>query len=188
MGFVMITILSLWLPILLSAVIVFLASMIVWPTMHRSDYKGFPSEEAAVKAIKPQNLQPGMYNIPNIPSRADLKKPEVIKKFEEGPIGFLTVLPNGVPKMGKNLLLSLVYYLVISILVAYVASRTLSIGTANLAVFRLTGTVAWLAYGTAIIPEAIWFGRPWKAVGKTLIDALIYGSLTAGVFGWLWPN
>jgi len=184
----MITILSLWLPILLSAVIVFLASMIVWPTLHRSDYKGLPDEKAAVKALKPQNLQPGMYNIPNIPGRADLKKPEVIKKFEEGPIGFLTVLPNGVPGMGKNLLLSFVYYLVIGIFAAYLAGRTLPAGAEFTTVFRLTGTVAWLAYGMAIIPEAIWFGRPWKAVGKTLIDALIYGLLTAGLFGWLWPN
>jgi hypothetical protein len=184
----MITILSLWLPILISAVIVFLASMIVWPTLHRSDYKGLPDEEAAVKALRPQNLRPGMYNIPNIPSRADLKKPEIIKKFKEGPIGLLTVLPNGAPSMGKNLLLSIVYYLVIGIFVAYVAGRTLPAGAAYLTVFRLTGTVAWLAYGAAVIPEAIWFGRPWKAVGKTLIDALIYGLLTAGAFGWLWPN
>jgi hypothetical protein len=184
----MITILSLWLPILLSAMVVFLASMIVWPTLHRSDYKGLPDEEAAVKALRPQNLKPGMYNIPNIPTRADLKKPEVIKKFEEGPIGFLTVLPRGVPEMGKNLMLSFLYYLSIGIMVAYVASRTLSVGAEYLAVFRITGTVAWLAYGMAVIPEAIWFGRPWSAVSKTLIDALIYGLLTAGVFGWLWPN
>lgn len=184
----MITILSLWLPILLSAVIVFLASMIVWPTLHGSDYKGLPDEETAIKALKPQNLQPGMYNIPNIPSRADLKKPEVIKKFKEGPIGFLTVLPNGVPAMGKNLLLSFVYYLAIGIFAAYVGSITLPAGSEYLSVFGVIGVVAWLAHGTAIVPEAIWFGRPWKAVGKTLIDALIYGSLTAGVFGWLWPD
>ena len=57
-----------------------------------------------------------------------------------------------------------------------------------LAVFRLTGTVAWLAYGTGIIPDAVWFGRPWSAVVKHLIDALAYGLLTGGVFGWLWPR
>lgn len=184
----MITILSLWLPILFSAVIVFLASMIVWPTLHRSDYKGLPDEEAAVKALRPQRLQPGMYNIPNIANRSDAKKPEVLKKFLEGPVGFLTVLPNRFPPMGLNLMLSFVYYLAVGVFVAYISSRTLPAGAEYLTVFRLSGTVAWLAYGMAIIPEAIWFGRPWKAVGRTLIDALIYGLLTAGVFGWLWPR
>ncbi len=166
----MITIPTLWLPILLSTVVVFLASMIVWPTLHRSDYKGLPDEESAIKAFNPQDLQPGMYNIPNIPGRADLKKSGVIKKFQEGPVAFLTVLPKGIPAMGKSLLLSFVYYLVIGIFVAYIASRTLSAGAEYLTIFRLTGTVAWLAYGVAVIPEVIWFGHPWSAMGKTLID------------------
>ena len=58
----------------------------------------------------------------------------------------------------------------------------------RLAVFRITGTVAWLAYGAATVPDAIWFGRPWSAIGKNIFDALMYGLLTAGVFGWLWPR
>jgi len=58
----------------------------------------------------------------------------------------------------------------------------------RLAVFRITGTVAWLAYGAATVPDAIWFGRPWSAIGKNLFDALMYGLLTAGFFGWLWPR
>lgn len=184
----MITILSLWLPILLSSIVVFLASMIVWPTLHRSDYKGLPDEEAAVKALRPQNLQPGLYNIPNIAKRSDSRKPEVLKKFEEGPVGFLTVLPNKFPAMGTSLSLSFLYYLLVGIFVAYLSRQTLSEGAKFVIVFKLTGVSAWLAYGTAIIPEAIWFGRPWKAVGRTLVDALIYGSLTGAVFGWIWPN
>jgi hypothetical protein len=182
------TILSLWLPILLSAIVVFLASMIVWPTLHRSDYRGLPDEEAAVKALRPQNLQPGLYNIPNIAKRSDARRPEVLKKFEEGPVGFLTVLPNRFPTIGTSLILSFVYYLVVGIFVAYLSSQTLPGGAEFVIVFKLTGTVTWLAYGMAVIPEAIWFGRPWKAVGRTLIDALIYGLLTGAVFGWLWPN
>jgi hypothetical protein len=90
--------------------------------------------------------------------------------------------------MAKGMVLSFVYYLAVSFCVAYVASRTISPGAAYLAVFRITGTVAWLAYGAGVVQDAVWFGRPWGAVGKHLIDSLAYGLFTAGVFGWLWPG
>jgi hypothetical protein len=102
-------------------------------------------------------------------------------------VGFLTVMPRGVPAMGSKIALSFVFYLFISTVVAYVASRTLDPGAGYLAVFRVAGTVAWLAYGTATVPHAIWFGRPWSGIVKGLLDALAYGLLTAGFFGWLWP-
>ena len=103
---------------------------------------------------------------------------------------FARALPTiwRLPSMGKNMVISLIFYLVVGIFVAYLASRFLSIGTEYLTVFRLTGTVAFVAYGMGIIPDAIWFGRPWGAVVKNLLDALLYALLTAGVFGWLWPN
>jgi hypothetical protein len=185
----MITIISLWLPILLSAIVVWIASAIVWMALphHKSDYRGLPDEEAARTAMKTQDLPPGQYDIPHLPSRSSLKQPEYQKKFEEGPVGFLTVLPKGIPGMGKSMVLSLVYYLVISIFAAYLASRTLAPGAEYLSVFRLTGTVAWLAYGFAIFPDVIWFGRPWSFAFKNLFDALFYALLTAGMFGALWP-
>ena len=99
----------------------------------------------------------------------------------------MTVMPRGVPAMGSKIALSFVFYVLISTVVAYVASRTLDPGAGYLAVFRVAGTVAWLAYGTATVPHAIWFGRPWSGIVKGLLDALAYGLLTAGFFGWLWP-
>ena len=89
--------------------------------------------------------------------------------------------------MGGKLVLSIIFYLVISVVVAYLASRTLDAGANYLAVFRIPGTVAWLAYGTATIPDAIWFGRPWSSIVKGLLDALVFALLTAGFFGWSWP-
>jgi hypothetical protein len=118
----------------------------------------------------------------------DTKKPEVQKKFAEGPVGFITILPNGMPAMGKNMALTFVFYLVISAIVAYVTGRTLAPGSDYLTVFRVVCTVTWLAYGTAVIQDAIWFGRPWLSVVKSLFDALVYALLTAGVFGWLWVS
>ena len=184
----MVAIGPLWLAIVLSGVLVWIASFLVWVVLphHKRDFKAVPNEDAARSALA--NTPPGQYNIPNIASRDDLKNPAEAKKFDDGPVGFLTILPNGMPSMGKNMVLSFVYYLVVGALVAYVTGRTLPPGTEYLAVFRLTGTVAWLAYGFAVVPDAIWFGRPWSAIAKALVDALIYGLLTAGVFAWLWPT
>lgn len=186
----MVVLASLWLPILLSAVLVWIASAIIWMVLphHKQDYQGLPDEDAARAAFGPQNLRPGQYNIPHCTSMADMKRPDVQKKFDQGPVAFITVLTNGMPAMGRNMALSFVFYLVISAIVAYLASRTLSPASDYLAVFRVVGTVSWLAYGTAVIQDAIWFGRPWTSVVKSLFDALVYALATAGVFGWLWPH
>ncbi len=185
----MVTIGALWLPILLSAVAVWVASAIIWMVMpyHKSDFSKLPDEDAALRALTPQGLVPGQYSFPYSASAEDLKDPETVRKFEEGPVGFLTVVPSGTPTMGSKITLSFVFYLVISTIVAYLVSRTLDPAADYLAVFRVTGTVAWLAYGTATVPDAIWFGRPWSGIVKGLADALVFALLTAGFFGWLWP-
>ncbi len=185
----MIGIASLWPAILLSAVVVWVAAMLVWTLLpyHQSDYKGLPDEESVRKALG-QTLTPGQYNIPHIPSRKDANKPEVRQKFDEGPVGFMTVLPAGFPSATKGMVWSFVFYLLVSATVAYVCTRTLPAGAEFVRVFQIGGTVAWLAYGTAVIPDAIWFGRPWSAIGKQLLDAFIFGMLTGAVFGWLWPS
>ena len=185
----MVTIGALWLPILLSAIAVWVVSAIMWTVMphHKSDWGKLPDEDAARRALTPQGLVPGQYSIPYSASAQDLKDPETVRKFEEGPVGFLTVVPSGVPTMGGKIMLSFVFYLVITMVVAYLVSRTLDPAADYLAVFRVTGTVAWLAYGTATVPDAIWFGRPWSGIVKGLADALVFALLTAGFFGWLWP-
>jgi hypothetical protein len=186
----MVSIGSLWLAIVISSVLVWVASFLVWVALphHKSDYRGLPNEEAARSTLTPQKLPPGQYNIPHLQSRSDLNKPEALKKFEEGPVGFLTVLPTGVPSMGRSMVLSFVFYALVGFVVAYLAGRTLPAGVEYLQAFRVTGTVAWVAYGFAVVPDAIWFGRPWSAIAKQLFDALIYALLTAGTFGWLWPR
>lgn len=184
----MVDLFSLWLPILLSAVVVWIISALVWTALphHKNDYQPLPDEDAARKALLPQNLKPGLYNMPHVADWKDSKKPDVIKKFDDGPNGYFTIIPNGMPAMGKSMVLSFIYYLVVGIFIAYIASRTLSPTAHYLAVFRVVGTSAWLAYGFGIIPDAIWFGRPWSTIFKHMIDTLVYALFTAGIFGWLW--
>lgn len=178
---------ALWLPILLSALAVWVVSFIVWAVLpwHRSDYAKLPNEEAARAALK--DAPPGAYNIPHLPTRDALKQPEYRRKFEEGPAGFLYLLPHRVPTMGKPLVQWFVYNLVMALMAGYVAAATIAPGADYLQVFQVVATVTWLAYGFGMITESIWFGRPWSLSLKNLVDALIYGLLTAGFFGWLWP-
>lgn len=185
----MLTITSLAAAIVVATVLVWVASALIWTVLpwHKQDYARLPDEDAVLASLRIQNLAPGQYHFPHMTSPGDVKDPVIKQKLEDGPAGFMTVLPRGIPNMGKSMILSVVFYLFVSAAIAYVASRTLTAGEQYLTVFRLTGTVAWLAYGMALIPEAIWFGRPWPSVAKGVGDALIYALLTAGAFGWLWP-
>lgn len=184
----MITIASLWLPILLSAVIVFAASSIIWMLMpwHRGDWRALPNEEAARAGLK--GTPPGQYQVPFCSSHKAMKDPEFQRKANEGPVAFIVVRPNGMSGMGKSMVVWFIFCLLVSTVLAYVASRTLPPGTPYLEVFRIVGTVGWLAYGAASVADAVWFGRSWRMVAGLQFDALIYGLLTAGVFGWQWPH
>jgi hypothetical protein len=186
----MVTLSMLWLPILVATVLVFVASNIVWMALphHKSDTRKFPDEGPAMEALGKQGLTPGVYRFPAADTMAQMKEPAFVAKLEKGPVGLLTILPSGPFNMGKQLTSWTAYIVVISIFVAYVASRTLAPGTPYLAVFRLVGTVAILAYSGAQAPSAIWWGKPWVNAWKEIADGVLYGLLTAGAFGWLWPR
>lgn len=180
---------ALWLPVLLAAGLVFAVSALVWMVLphHRNDFRGLSNEEDVRAALSAGGVSPGQYTIPHAPDREAYREPEMQAKFEAGPNAFLTVLPSGTPSMGKQFVQWFACSVVVGVVCAYVAGRTLPPGADYLQVFRVTGTVAWLAYGFAYLQEGIWFGRPWSFVGKQVLDALLYGLVTAGAFGWLWP-
>jgi len=179
---------ALWLPIVLSAVIVFVASSILHMVLpyHRGDYKQLPDEGKVAAALRPSPA-PGLYVIPYA-THQNMKSPEVQEKYNQGPVGFVTLFPSGAPAMGKFLGLWFVYCALVSFFVAYLTGHTLAAGTPYLAVFRVVGTAAFLSYGLGNLPNGIWRGYPWANVIKDVIDGLIYGLLTAGTFGWLWPH
>ncbi|MGI9224120.1 MAG: hypothetical protein ACR2QX_06550 [Woeseiaceae bacterium] len=179
------TILALWLPILVSAVFVFLVSAVIWMAMpwHKSDFSKTSDEEGVRSALR--GHAPGFYLLPYCIDPKELKDPEVQKKFVEGPQAYITVLPNGVPQMGPKMAMSFIYYVFVGIICAYILSRTVGPDASYLTVFRITGTAAFIAYGIAYIQDSIWFGRPWSITAKSLFDALIYALLTGGAFGWL---
>jgi len=181
---------SLWLPILLSAVAVFIASSIIHMALpyHRSDYKKLPNEEKILEAMRAEGVVPGNYHFPRVESHKEMGSAEVVEKLKKGPVGIMNVIPNGPPVMWKYLLTWFIYCLVISVFVAYIVGRSLSPQAEYLAVFRLAGVVAFLSYSAAQAHDSIWKGQAWSATIKLMFDGLIYGLLTAGFFGWLWPR
>jgi hypothetical protein len=125
---------------------------------------------------------------PHLSDMSEMGTPAAKSKYEKGPVGMLTVLPNGMPAMPKLLAQWFVYSLVVSLFAAYIASRTLAPATHYLQVFRVVGCVAFLAYAGAHAADSIWRGARWSTTFKNLFDGLLYGLMTAGVFGWLWPQ
>ncbi len=184
----MVTTASLILPVLLSAALVWVASALIWTVLpwHKKDYAALPDEAGTVANLAAQNLAPGQYMVPHAASPEAMKEDRVRKAYEEGAAGFVTILPRGIPGMGPNMALSAVFNIAVAVLVAYVAYLTLAPDADYMAVFRVTAVVAWMAYGVGTVQEAIWFGRPWSSIFKGFGDALIYGLLTGGAFGWLW--
>ena len=182
------TIAALWVAILGSAIAVFIVSAIVWMVLphHKSDFKPIPNEEATRAAMK--GIPPGQYNLPHIADRAAMASAESKRKMEEGPMALMNVLPNGMPNMGKQLGIWFIFCILVSIVVAYVVSRTLPASVAFTEAFRVAGTVAWLTYGFGSVQESIWFGRPWSMTIKMLVDALAYGIATGLCFGFFWPG
>lgn len=181
---------SLWLPIAVAAVLVFIASSILHMVLryHRTDYSKLPDEGKLLAAMRQAGVGPGNYHFPHCADPKQMGSPEMVEKFKQGPIGLLNVLPSGPPTMGKHLAFWFVYCLVIGVFVAYLTGRTQGPGAEYLAVFRVAGATAFLGYAGAAAQESIWKGQTWSTTIKNLFDGLIYGLLTAGVFGWLWPS
>jgi len=188
----MVGIFALWLPILLAAVAVFITSSIMHMVLphHRKDYRKVPDEDGVMAALRPFNIPPGDYAVPNTEGDMAAMKTDAFKeKLDKGPLLIMTVMPKGTfsDMMGKTLAVWFVYLLVVSFFVAYAAELTFGPGAAYMEVFRFTGTVAFGFYALGLWPQKIWFKSSTSTAVKSTIDGFVYGLMTAGVFGWLWP-
>lgn len=180
---------ALWIPILLSAVIVFVASSVLHILLpyHRNDYHPLPDEDRIRAAMRLAGLPPGLYMFPHSTPK-EMKSRATLDKLNEGPVGIVSIFPNGPIAMPKLLGLWFIFSLLISFFVAYLTAHTVAPGANYLQVFRISGTAAFMAYGFGSISNAIWKGQPWSMAAKEVFDGLVYGLLTGGTFGWLWPR
>lgn len=186
----MVSLEALWLPIVVSSALVFVASAVIWMVLpiHKGDYKKLgANEDGMLQTVRSMGLRPGMYMFPCCDPAAVKDNPAAMEKLKAGPWGTVTVL-GGMPNMGVCLFMWAVNLLVVSTLIAYVSSHVLHTGDAYLKVFRVTATMAVLAYGGNILTDSIWKGRPWSLLPGSVFDAAVYAGLTAGTFSWLWPK
>jgi hypothetical protein len=181
---------ALWLPIVLSAVLVFVVSAIIHMVLkyHNRDYKQLPNEDAVRAALRAGNPEPRQYVIPYCAEMKEMESPAMQQKFIEGPVGVLHLRRPGLPTMGPMLLQWFVFTLVVSFFLGYLAAITIPTGAPYLQVFRVVGAAGFLAYAAGQVPAAIWMGKPWPVAWKDVFDGLVYGLVTGGTFGWLWPR
>lgn len=186
----MVTVLSLWLPILLSAVLVFVASSVIHMFLgyHADDHAPIPGEAEVGDAIRAAGVPPGAYAMPYAGSMKAMGSPEFLEKMERGPVALVTVRRPGAPNMGKTLAAWFILGLGVSILAGYMAGRGAGPGADFGEVFRFAATTAVAAYVVGSWSESIWFGRKWSTTFRNTLDGVIYAAITGAVFGWLWPG
>lgn len=185
----MVALTSLWLPILVSAVLVFVASSVIHMTLgyHNSDYGKLPREDDVIAALRPMNIPPGDYFLPWAGGAAAMKDPVFQEKWTRGPVATLTVLPAGANFMGAQLAQWFVYAAAVAFFAGYVASRVIPPGGDYLTVFRIVGTTTFMGYTLGLWQMSIWYKRSLATTLKSTFDGLVYACLSAGAFGWLWP-
>lgn len=181
---------ALWLPILVSAVLVFLASAVIHMLMpwHKGDYPPVPNEEGVMASLRPHAIPPGDYMLPRAASPEDMRSEAFAEKLRQGPVMMLTVMPNGPVTMGRTFVLWFVYLIVVGVFAGYITGRALPPGSDYRSVFRFAGATAFIGYALALWQMSIWYRRSWSTTLKATADGLIYALLTAGTFGWLWPR
>ncbi len=179
---------ALWLPILLSAVFVFLASSLLHMVIpiHKADYKGLPDEQDTLSALRDAKIPPGQYMFPHADSMKEAVSKEMVAKFNEGPVGVMIMRTNGMPNMGKSLCIWFLYCIVISVLVAYLTGIALAPGATG--VFQIATITALLGYAFTSINDSIWKGVSWTTTGKFIFDGACYSLVTGLTFAWLWPT
>jgi len=182
---------SLWIPVIVSAVVVFLGSSVIHMALkyHHADYRPLPNNEDAVReALAKAGGAPGVYVTPHCADMKQMKEPAMVEKYEKGPVALITLYPKGQVAMPKLLGLWFGFSVFVSFVAAYVARITLMPGADGMLVMRVTGTVAFSAYGLSHVSDSIWKGQPWSNTGRALIDSIIYSLLTGLTFRLLWPG
>jgi hypothetical protein len=179
----------LWLPILLSTVVVWIISAVVWMALphHKQDFIALPDEDGFMDAVRKSGIKPGNYIFPDFRDPKVMKAEKTQKALNEGPVGHLSVWPTPLT-MGGKMFATFIVYLVVSTLIAYLTRVALP-GEAPFAkVFQVAGTAGILAYCFSFIPNAVWFGSYRRTIVANIVDGIVYGLITGALFAWRWPH
>lgn len=185
-----VSLMSLWLPILLSGVFAWLASALIHMVIkyHNSDYKQIKQEQEVAVALRQSDDPPGLYSTPYCSDMKEMNDPAVEQRFQEGPVAMITIMEKGMPPMGKLLGQQFIFFLLGAVLIAYIAAMALPTGAESMHIFHVVFVTAFAIYAWASVPYSIWFGHPWLNTFKYFIDAIIYAAVIGATFVWLWPE
>jgi len=178
----------LWLPILLSTIVVFAlsaASHMVLP-WRRNEWGRITDAGALQGAIR--GLGPGQYAFPAAPDAKQQMRKDWMERWAAGPSGWLTIARPGPIRMGQNMALSFLVFLFVSFVEAYLAAHMVGTPARFRLVARVVGTVGFMSLGVGSIFNSIWYHRPWRAYCADLVDAVLFAAAMAIVFGLLWPR
>jgi hypothetical protein len=176
--------LSLILPIVLSAVALFVASFLSWMViqLHEKDWLKLNEEDAFMAAVRDCAIPEGSYMFPRAASAAEMKTEAFGKKYDTGPRGVLTVLPKA--NMGVNLGLTFGYFLAVSAGLGLLAALAFAPGAGFGTVFGFVFVAGVLAFLAAMVQHAIWFrGR----ITGHVVESVAYAAIAAGLFAAFWP-
>src|SRR5206468_3678032 len=134
---------ALWLPIVVSAVFVFIALALIHGVLgwHKGDMTAVPGEAKVMDMLRGLKVQPGDYRFPFSNSVDEMKTPAWDAKMTQGPVGVMSISPSGPINMGRMFGQWFVYSLCIAALAAYITGRTRGLGAPYFEVFRVSGTV-----------------------------------------------
>lgn len=153
---------------------------------HNGDYLKLANEDEVGAALRNGSPAPGQYVLPHCLDHKEMASEAMQKKFNEGPIGFITIRPNGMPGMGKCLSQWFVYCLVIAAISGSIARSALGATPAAGMIACVVGTMSFLAFTGGSVQMGIWMGKPWRGVALDALDGAIYATICALVFSWLW--
>lgn len=179
---------SIWMPILLSAVFVFIASSILHMMIpiHCKDYSALPGEDEILATMGKHEITPGLYRFPFCASMKEMGNPDHMEKVNRGPNGMLTITPDGPMAMGKYLLHWFAFSLLITLFVGYLSSMALAAEASSREVFRFAGTAATLGFAVPALADSIWKAVPWPVTLRFFFDGAVYSLVTGATFAWLW--
>jgi len=181
---------QLWLAILVTSILCWIASSLIHMLFkyHNADYSELPNETQVSAALGAENPVPALYTLPHCTDMKQMGEEAMQKKFADGPVAMIIVMPNGMPPLGKLLGLQLAFFIIGSTLITYLTTMAIPSDGEYMDVFHFVFIAAFLTYSWAQVPHSIWMGQPWSNCLRYFIDAIIHAAVSAATIAWLWPN
>jgi len=130
---------DLWLPILLAGLAVHIASTLAWVVLphHKPEWKRLDVEDEIQDWLDAKGVAAGQYLFPHTHSSEEMASPEFKAKMEGKCRGMLVLWPKP-PSMGVNIGLTILFFMLTSFVIGYLASNGVAAGAEFMNVFQFT--------------------------------------------------